>query len=89
MYAIGYALCFCMLRIEQEADQEQYTKGDRVVCVFLSLLSFLAVMGLLIAAWVGRIKETGYWNRPVNKEDVVIEGKPHVIETESLNEDDE
>lgn len=67
VYSIGYILCFCMLRIEQEADQEPYTKGDRVACIFISLLSFLAVLGLLIASWVGKIKETGYWDTPVKQ----------------------
>lgn len=69
MYAIGYLLCFSMLRIEQEADKEQYTKGDRVACIFISLLSFLAILVLLVIAWAGKIRQTGYWDRPVKKED--------------------
>jgi hypothetical protein len=90
VYVIGYALSFCMLRIEQEADQEVYTKGDRVACVFISLFSFIAVLGLLIAAWVRGIRDTGYWNRPANGADhPEADNTPFTVRTESLNDDDE
>lgn len=88
VYAVGYALCFCMLRIEQEADRELYTKGDRVACVFVSLTSFLAVIFLLISAWIRSIRATGYWDRPVKKEEVAV-NKPNVIQSPNDDDDDE
>lgn len=94
LYLLGYFLFFLMLRIEQEADGEVYTIGDRAACIFLSLFSFLAILILLIITWVKRIQQTGYWDRPV-KEDVdafpggyqtdEISNMKHV----SVNNDDE
>ena len=68
-YVLGYVLFFLMLRIEQEADGEPYTKGDRAACIFLSLFSWLAILVLLIITWVKRVQMTGYWDRPVKEEE--------------------
>jgi hypothetical protein len=62
-----------MLRIEQEADGEQYTIGDRAVCIFFSLFSWFAILVLLISVWVKRIQKTGYWDRPVKNEESLNE----------------
>lgn len=70
-----------MLRIEHEADQELYTKGDRAACIFVSLASFIAVVFLLVAAWIRSINATGYWNRPVKEKN---ESKPGGYQTEDV-----
>jgi hypothetical protein len=67
IYAAGYTLAFCMLRIEQEAAREVYTKGDRAGTICFSLLSWVGVLVLLTSAWVREIRRTGYWNRPVKE----------------------
>ena len=65
VYLVGYVLSFCMFRIEQEADKETYTKGDRAACIFFSFFSLLAILYLLVSSWIGKIRGTGYWNQPV------------------------
>lgn len=77
-----------MLRIEHEADQELYTKGDRALSVFVSLGSLITVLILLIAAWVRSITATGYWGRPVREERVELIAKVPA-KTEPINEDDD
>jgi hypothetical protein len=68
LYILGYILSFCMLRIEQESEKEQYTKGDRVATIVFSLFSYLTILVVLIITWVSKIKKTGYWDRPVKDE---------------------
>lgn len=54
-----------MLRIEHEADEEQYTKKDQVIQFVLSGLSWLMVFISLITAWFNHTGRNGFWNKPV------------------------
>lgn len=54
-----------MLRAEQEADSETYTRGDRAVIAATSLISWLMVIIMLVRAWVNRVGLKGYWEKPV------------------------
>lgn len=65
LYLVGCLLSFWMLRVDHESEKELYTKGARVLSIILSLLSFLMILITLIAAWVHKIKLTGYWQRPI------------------------
>lgn len=70
IYLIGAFLCYCMQRIEHEAENQTYTKGDRLLNVCLSLFSFLWIIVILVTSWVKKISATGYWNRPVKEQPV-------------------
>jgi hypothetical protein len=64
-YSLGYWFSFIMLRAEQEADGETYTRGDRAVIAATSLISWLMVIIMLVRAWVNRVGIKGYWAKPV------------------------
>lgn len=66
IYLTGYYFSYVMLRAEQEADNEEYTKGDRAVIAATSLISWLMVLIMLIRAWVNRVGIKGYWSKPIN-----------------------
>ena len=70
IYVIGFCFSYFMLLTEVHADKEIYTKGDRVLNITFSLLSFLWVLVILIITWVKRISMTGYWSRPVIEETI-------------------
>jgi hypothetical protein len=57
-----------MLRIEHEAEGKVYTKGGRLVNLFLSMTSWLMVTFILVASWIKKIQLTGYWSKPVKPE---------------------
>ena len=40
--------------------------------IAFSFLSFLRVLQILIVAWIDQIRDTGYWNEPVKKEQDII-----------------
>lgn len=65
IWKVGIFISYSMMRVEHEAEGETYTKGDRIVCLVFSLLSFLMVLIILIKAWVNAISKTGYWKKPV------------------------
>ena len=65
LWTVGFFLCRSMLRIEHEAENNDYTKGDRVINNGLSLLSFLMVMIILVRAWIRQVGSKGYWAQPV------------------------
>lgn len=64
IYTLGYLLCRKMLKIEHDSEKEELTKGGEILLNILSILSFVMVLIMLINAWVGKIKLTGYWNNP-------------------------
>jgi hypothetical protein len=70
IYALGFCISYIMLLTELRADKEIYTKGDRILNILLSLLSFFWVLVILIITWVKRISITGYWARPVVEEPI-------------------
>lgn len=65
IYLFGFLLSYGMQRVEHEAEGETYTKGDRLLCFSLSLLSVVWVIVILISAWVSKVGKTGYWKSPV------------------------
>lgn len=65
IYITGYFLSLWMMRVEQEAEKETYTKGDRAIIVAMSFLSWVMVVITLITAWTSKISQSGYWNKPV------------------------
>ena len=71
VYLLGFFLSYQMSVIEIHADKETFTKGDKLLTIFLSLLSFVWVLIILIITWVKRISATGYWNTPVKPIDAV------------------
>ena len=68
VYLSGTNICFWMLQTEHKAEGNILTKGDVVTCFLLSLLSWLAVLWCLTSTWVEKIRVTGYWDQPVNKD---------------------
>lgn len=70
IYVLGFCLSYIMLLTEVRADKEIYTKGDRLLNITFSLLSFLWVLIILIITWIKRISITGYWSRPVVEETI-------------------
>lgn len=67
-YLIGFNISFWMLSTEIKAEGAVYTIGDRVVCLLLSLGSWLTITWCLVASWIGRIQKTGYWRKPVHQQ---------------------
>jgi hypothetical protein len=67
IWLAGFLLSFWMLRVEHEAESEQYTHGDKVLSVLLSILSFAMVLFILVKAWAGNIGAKGYWSKPVKQ----------------------
>lgn len=65
LYLLGFILSYSMQRVEIAAEGHDYTKGDRVLNVLLSLLSFLWVLVLLVVTWISKIRKLGYWSKPV------------------------
>lgn len=61
----GACWSWWMLVTEHEAEKEVFTNGDKVLCVFLSLLSWLMVFIILVRAWIAQIGSKGYWEKPV------------------------
>lgn len=76
IYAPGLLMAFAMQKVELNANDITYTKGLRVLCHTLSLLSWLMVLYMLIGAWVENIGATGYWKKPVKEEAKPAEPKP-------------
>ena len=64
IWLAGFLLSFWMLRAEHDAEGNEYTNGDQVICVSLSVLSFGTVLYLLVIAWVKKVGKE-YWSRPV------------------------
>lgn len=56
-----------MLKVEHEAENKPFTKGDRIICFALSLLSFAMVLLMLVSSWFKMIRITGYWDKPVKQ----------------------
>jgi hypothetical protein len=67
VWLAGFFISYVMQRTEMASEKEDYTKGDRLLIISLSILSFAWVLTMLIIAWVKIIGLTGYWNTPVNK----------------------
>lgn len=64
-YMVGVAASRWMQRVEFESEGKQITKGLHAMMFALSCLSWLTVLFLLVAAWIGMIG-TEYWGKPVN-----------------------
>lgn len=67
VWLIGVVICYSMQRVEHESEEQDYTKGDRVINIVFSLLSWFWILVILIIAWVNQVKKTGYWSRPVKQ----------------------
>lgn len=67
-----------MQRTEIASEKQPYTFGDRLLIASLSLLSFIWVVVILIAAWVKQIKNTGYFEEEIKPktEEKLITKKP-------------
>ena len=78
VYVLGYILSFIMQRTEIASEKQPYTFGDRLLIASLSLLSFIWVVVILIAAWVKQIKNTGYFEEEIKPktEEKLITKKP-------------
>lgn len=78
IYLTGYVLSFIMQRTEIASEKQPYTFGDRLLISSLSLLSFVWVVVILIAAWVKQIKNTGYFEEEIKPktEEKLITKKP-------------
>lgn len=78
IYLTGYVLSFVMQRTEIASEKQPYTFGDRLLISSLSLLSFVWVVVILIAAWVKQIKNTGYFEEEIKpkSEEKLITKKP-------------
>ena len=78
IYLTGYVLSFIMQRTEISSEKQPYTFGDRLLISSLSLLSFVWVVVILIAAWVKQIKNTGYFEEEIKpkSEEKLITKKP-------------
>lgn len=79
IWLLGFLLSYVMQRTEMAADSEAFTKGDRILIISLSLLSFIWVFVILITAWVKMVGRNGYWARPVTP------AKETKLETEKYN----
>lgn len=66
-YFLGFFISFLMMRIEVAAEKQVYTKGDRILNMILSLLSWIWVLIILIITWVNNLKRLGYWSQPVKE----------------------
>ena len=64
IYLLGYFLAYTMNRIEIAVGKQVYTKGDRLINIVLSLLSWLLVIVLLVQAWFKSIGPE-YFKQPV------------------------
>lgn len=78
IYLTGYVLSFIMQRTEIASEKQPYTFGDRLLISSLSLLSFIWVVVILIAAWIKQIKNTGFLEEEIKpkKEEKLITKKP-------------
>lgn len=75
VYAAGQLLSYSMLRVEQAASKEPFTKGARALIGALSLLSWVMVIITLVNTWVDTIRETGYWSEEVKAKEIPTEVK--------------
>lgn len=64
-WLVGFLLSFWMLKVEHEAEEEEYTNGDKVLQVILSILSIVMVLYLLVQAWSKSVKK--YWGKPIRQ----------------------
>lgn len=65
IWLAGFLLCRWMLKVEHESEKREYTNGNQVATVILSILSFAMVLFIMVNTWVKKVGETGYWKRPV------------------------
>lgn len=73
IYLAGFFISYWMQRVEVAAEKQIYTKGDRLLNITFSLLSWLWVLIALIVTWIKQISKTGYWNQPVKESEPVKE----------------
>ncbi len=85
IYLAGAALSFLMARTEIAADKEPYTIGSRLITLSLSLLSFVFVLIILVAAWIKLIRKTGYWDELVKKPDERVMDIKKPVKQSALN----
>ena len=65
-YVLGIIVSYWMLKIDHVSEGQPYTHGVKTVNIVLSLISWLVVLIILIAAWISGVRKTGYWNKPIN-----------------------
>jgi heme/copper-type cytochrome/quinol oxidase subunit 2 len=63
VWLLGFITCYWMLKVEHEAEGEEYTNGDKALQVLLSMLSVAMVFFLLVKAWAMSVKK--YWSKRV------------------------
>jgi hypothetical protein len=59
----GFILSRWMLHVEHSAESEQFTYGDQVTEVIISILSWATVVFILVRAWAASV--SSYWKKPV------------------------
>lgn len=74
VWLFGFIVCYSMQRVEHESENQEYSKGDRVLNIVFSIFSWIWVLVILVVAWVKQINKTGYWQRPVKQK--IVEPKP-------------
>lgn len=65
IWLCGFLLSYWMIKVEHESEKEQFTHGDKVLIVILSMFSVLMILFILVSTWIKKIGKTGYWNKPV------------------------
>lgn len=66
IWLAGFLLSYWMLKVEHEAEAENYTNGEKALQVLLSILSMAMVLFLLVNAWQQSVQK--FWKKPlVNK----------------------
>lgn len=65
VWLAGFLLSRWMLKVEHEAEEQEYTKGDQAISVIMSLLSFAMVLFILVKGWAGNAGLKNYWAKPV------------------------
>ncbi len=65
IWLAGFLLCWWMVKVDHEAEKKEFTNGDQVMCIIISVLSWGMIMFLLVTTWVAKVGAKGYWKRPV------------------------
>lgn len=63
IWLAGFFLSRWMLKVEHEAEGNEYTNGDRMNEILISILSLVMVAIMLAKAWSASVAK--YWKQPV------------------------
>lgn len=72
VYLAGFFLCRWMLITDHKSEGNLLTFGDRATTFVISLLSWLAVLWVLVATWIGVMTKREYWNKAVDPRDDLV-----------------